>query len=371
MKTFAELFKKYRLRAEFETISSFGDALSEKGFFYEESIFSHWQKGTRIPTDRKLVLTIIRIFVERKVIRSRDEADEFLASTGLGYLTEQELVRLELNIKNWSKSPLNRFRILSGIFVILFFFLGFVFIYSYLQSQAQENYVSAPKTVPSAVTEPKKLVIGIDATLEPMEYIENGKLVGFDVDLGTNLAKELDADIEFRNIIFDNLFNALDQRQINMIISAVTIVEERRQKYDFSDAYLNAGQVIITKKSNTSIRGIIDLKGKKIATQTGTTNEKEALKHTSDRLVMRYPDFVQAKMALVDGKVDALFTDLPNAKGIISKTSDLKIVSEPFTKEYYGIVFVKGDPSVTQVNEALATIRKKGVLAELEKKWLK
>jgi len=59
MKKFAELFKKYRLRAEFETIASFSNALSEKGFFYEESIFSHWQKGTRTPTDRRLVVVFV------------------------------------------------------------------------------------------------------------------------------------------------------------------------------------------------------------------------------------------------------------------------------------------------------------------------
>lgn len=203
-----------------------------------------------------------------------------------------------------------------------------------------------------------------------MEYIKNGNLVGFDVDLGTNLAKELGADTEFRNITFDDLFNSLDQRQINMIISAVTITKERRQKYEFSDEYLNAGQVIITKKGNTIIHGVRDLKSKKIATQTGTINEEEALKHTSDRLVIRYPDFIQATKALVDGNVDALFTDLPNAKGIIAHNANLKIVGDPFTKEYYGIVFIKEDPSVTQINEALASLRKKGILANLEKKWL-
>ncbi len=370
MKTFAELFKKYRLRAEFDTFAAFGDALSEKGYFYEESIFSHWQKGTRIPMDRKLVLTIIVIFVDKKAISTKGECNEFLATTGLGYLTEQEREKLDIKIESSIKSSTSRFSVLGSIFLILLFLLGFVLIYSYIQIQSQKNYINSPNTVPSAVTEPKTLVIGIDATLEPMEFIENGNLVGFDVDLGTYLAKELDAGIEFRNIIFDNLFNSLDQRQINMIISAVSIIEERQQKYDFSDEYLNAGQVIITKKGNTTIHGTADLRGKKIATQTGTTNEIEALKYTTDRLVMRYSDFVQATNALVAGSVDALFTDLPNAKGIISKNSSLKIVSEPFNNEYYGIVFIKGDPSVTQVNEALASLRKKGVLAELEKKWL-
>lgn len=90
MKKFSALFKKYRLRAEFETISAFSDALAEKGYFYEESIFSHWQKGTRVPASRDVVLKIIGIFNERGAIQTLSEANEFLESAKLGYLTEKE-----------------------------------------------------------------------------------------------------------------------------------------------------------------------------------------------------------------------------------------------------------------------------------------
>lgn len=103
MKTFAGLFKKYRLRSEFETISAFGNALSKKGYFYEESIFSHWQKGTRTPANRNVVLAMLEVFVERGAINTREEANEFLATTGLGYLTEQELRKLQ--IKQSSQAP--------------------------------------------------------------------------------------------------------------------------------------------------------------------------------------------------------------------------------------------------------------------------
>ncbi len=96
MKTFAELFKKYRLRAEFETFAAFGDALSEKSYFYEESIFSHWQKGTRVPSDRQLLLTMIAIFVEKEAVKTMPEANEFLASAGQGYLTENEINQFQL-----------------------------------------------------------------------------------------------------------------------------------------------------------------------------------------------------------------------------------------------------------------------------------
>lgn len=91
MKKFPELFKKYRLRAEFETFASFGNALSEKGYHYEESIFSHWQKGARIPNNRKLILKIIEIFIEKDAIKTIDQANEFLESVSLGYLTDKEI----------------------------------------------------------------------------------------------------------------------------------------------------------------------------------------------------------------------------------------------------------------------------------------
>lgn len=97
MKKFSELFKKYRLRAEFETFTAFGDVLSEKGYIYEDSIFSHWQKGTRIPSSRHLVLKIIEIFIERDALRTRIEANEFLASAGMGYLTDKETGEFRLS----------------------------------------------------------------------------------------------------------------------------------------------------------------------------------------------------------------------------------------------------------------------------------
>lgn len=94
MKSFAELFRKYKLRAEFETCSEFGNALAQKGYFYDESIFSHWQKGKRTPSNRQLILSILTIFIEKNAISKKEEANEFIAATGLGYLTTQENQKL-------------------------------------------------------------------------------------------------------------------------------------------------------------------------------------------------------------------------------------------------------------------------------------
>lgn len=95
--TFGELFKKYRLKSEFSTLSEFGNALAQEGFVYEDSIYSHWQKNVRVPKDRKLLLAIISIFIEREGMRTAADINGFLESTGQGYLTPEELVGVAKN----------------------------------------------------------------------------------------------------------------------------------------------------------------------------------------------------------------------------------------------------------------------------------
>lgn len=93
-KTFAQLFKKYRLKSEFETLADFANALAEEGKFYEESLFSHWQKGTRMPKNRELLIKVINIFVKRGGIYTLQEANEFLTSAGQGHLSDKEICEL-------------------------------------------------------------------------------------------------------------------------------------------------------------------------------------------------------------------------------------------------------------------------------------
>lgn len=124
MKTFASVFKRYRLRAEFETFTAFGDALAEKGYHYDDSIFSHWQKGTRVPSNRQLLLTIITIFTERGAIKTENEANELLAAAGFGYLTEDE--RKFFFIKNTSELQSKNFNLFEQLNRLMFGALAIV-----------------------------------------------------------------------------------------------------------------------------------------------------------------------------------------------------------------------------------------------------
>ena len=93
---FQTLFKRYKLKAEFSTLSELGMALAEKGFIYEDSMFSHWQKGDRLPS-RATLLTLIEIFAERQSMRTLANANEFLESADQGYLTEKEASKIKFN----------------------------------------------------------------------------------------------------------------------------------------------------------------------------------------------------------------------------------------------------------------------------------
>ncbi len=234
------------------------------------------------------------------------------------------------------------------------------------------NVRKSEAAAPTPVRTVIKILAGTDATFSPMEYIDERKeIVGYDIELGKKMSEELNADIEFVNIPWDGLFTALEQKKIDMVIAGVTITDERKQKYIFSDPYLNAGQVVITKKSDTDIKSPLDLKGKKVGVQKGTTNEEEAAKYTSDTMVMRYDDFILAAKDLMEGKVDAVFSDLPAAKGIITDNPGLKIASDPFTEEYYGIVLRKDQVELrNKINTAITSLRQKGILNNLKEKYL-
>ena len=91
---FSKLFKKFRLKSEFLSLSDLGHALAKEGLIYEDSTLSRWQNGNRIPLDRNLLIMLIKIFIKRGGIKSLQEANKLLESAGHGYLTETEIEKL-------------------------------------------------------------------------------------------------------------------------------------------------------------------------------------------------------------------------------------------------------------------------------------
>ena len=266
--------------------------------------------------------------------------------------------------------PIKKLSIPVVIVLLILSFLGGLFLASwYYQNQLVELNKAKKEVAP--VTAKNELIIGTDPTAPPMESLSaSGTLIGYDIDLGNRIADGLDMKAKFVSTPWDTIFEDLENGKIDVIISSVTINEERKQKYGFSEPYINAGQVIVSRKDN-QITSVEQLRGKRISVQKGTTNENEALKYTAKELVISYDEFVVAANAVSVASAEAMISDLTMAKGFIEKYDNLKITTDPFTNEYYGVVIRKDNVELQKkVNDVLSVLRVNGVLTDLKQKWL-
>lgn len=220
-------------------------------------------------------------------------------------------------------------------------------------------------------TAQKKLIVGSDTTFAPFEFSENGKYVGFDVDLINALAKEAGYTVDFRSMSFDGLIPALQTGQIDAAISAMSIKPDRAKVVNFTDPYYASGLSIVVQAKNDTVKSFNDLKGKKIAVQSGTTGADMAKTITSN--VTYFTNTDQALMDLKNGAVDAVINDDPVNRYFIEKqgNKDVKIVGQKLTSENYGIAVPKSKPQVLKdLNAALQKIKANGTYASIYKKWL-
>ncbi len=284
----------------------------------------------------------------------------------------QPITETAVSVAHEKKSPFTG-TIFMVLTLVVVFASGVFFAQQIFKSDSTQLARGAEQPTPMPVTKaPEKIIVGTDSTFPPMEYKdENDELVGFDIDLVKNIAEEMGTTVEFQTLSWDNIFDDLEAGKIDMIASSVSITDERRERFIFSEPYINAGQVVVARASDETIRMPEDLSGKKVGVQRGTTNEVEAAKYTTDENIIRYDDFQLAAQDLVNGQVDAILSDLPGAKGIVNEHPELKIASDPFTNDFYGITFKKDNTQLRDaVNTALDSLSQKGILNSLKEQWL-
>jgi glutamine transport system substrate-binding protein len=220
----------------------------------------------------------------------------------------------------------------------------------------------------------KKVIVGTDASFAPFEYMDKGKIVGFDVDLLDAIMKEAGIDYELKNIGWDPLFAAVQGKEVDMAISGITINDDRKQTYDFSVPYFESTHMIMVKE-NSPIKNALDLKGKVVGVQNGTTGQAavEKLLGKENKNIKKFENTVVAIMDLLNGGVDAVVTDNAVAKEYVKNNPDKKIktIADPnhFESEFYGLMFPKGSDLKPKVDEALKKLMKNGKYAEIYKKW--
>jgi ABC-type amino acid transport substrate-binding protein len=222
---------------------------------------------------------------------------------------------------------------------------------------------------------PRRLVVGSDTAFPPFESIQGGKAVGFDVDLIDEVGRRLGLKVQVQTAVFDTIFTALAAGRFDVVVSAVTIKADRKKTVDFTDPYFKADLSLSVRPADADkIRGVDDLQGKIVGTQSGTTSEdctKAALKgRVKD--VRTYDTAVAAFDDLAAERVDAVLIDLPTAQTIAAQRTGVRIVQVIKTNENYGIAVSKKNPNLREaINRALAAMRVDGTYRRLYMKWFK
>lgn len=214
------------------------------------------------------------------------------------------------------------------------------------------------------------LRVGTDATFPPMEYVDNGKRTGFDIELVEALAKAMGKQVEWVDIDFKGLIPGLISKRFDMAVSAIYITDERKKVVDFTDSYYAGGLVVMVKDNNTNIKKIADLDGKKVSVQVGTKSVGYLTeKHPKVQRIEVEKN--QEMFNLVDiGRADAAVTGKPAAFQYVRTRGGMRVLEEQLTTEEYGMAIRKDTPELTKaVNAALTKVKADGSYAALIKKW--
>ncbi|MCR6480937.1 transporter substrate-binding domain-containing protein [Variovorax sp. ZS18.2.2] len=222
----------------------------------------------------------------------------------------------------------------------------------------------------AAQAQGEPLRVATDATFPPMEYVENGKRTGFDVELVEAIGKTLGRKIEWIDIDFKGLVPGLISRRFDMAVSAIYITDERKKVVDFTTPYYAGGLVVMVKEGNTTIKKPADIDGKKVSVQVGTKSVAFT-KEKYPQVQLMEVEKNQEMFNLVDiGRADAAVTGKPAAYQYVRTRPGLKVLDEQITTEEYGMAIRKDTPELTKaVNGAIEKLKADGTYAQIVKKW--
>ena len=225
----------------------------------------------------------------------------------------------------------------------------------------------------STTSDANKLRVGSTIDFAPFEFQDETQkeYQGFDMDLIRAIGKEMGKEVEINNIGFDGLIPALEAKNVDVIISGMTITEERKGKVAFSDPYYQSGLTIVVTDSNEDIKTFKDLEGKKIAVQIGTTSATEA-KKIANAEVREFNTPADCFMELKTGGADAVINDRPVNDYAIQKEAitGLKTLPEILTAEDYGIAIAKDNAEMQKsINDSLKKLKENGEYDKIFTKW--
>lgn len=213
--------------------------------------------------------------------------------------------------------------------------------------------------------------VGTEGTYPPFTYHDgSGKLVGFDVEIGQEIAKRLGVEAKFLEGKWDGLIAGLDGDRYDAVINQVGITAERQKKYDFSGPYIASKAALIVRSDDDSIKGFDDLKGKKAA-QSLTSNYGKMAEAAGAELVAT-DGFDQSIQLVVQHRADATLNDSLSFLDFKKQKPDapVKIVATRKEAASSGVIIAKGEPKLlAAINDALKEIKADGTYKKISEKY--
>jgi len=227
-------------------------------------------------------------------------------------------------------------------------------------------------TTMGKIQEKGEITIGVKFDVPPFGFTnpQTDEVEGFDVDMGRILAEELGVEPRFIEAISDNRIPFLERGTVDVILSTMTINQERDQEIDFSEPYYVAqGRILVP--GDSDIAGLEDLAGNSVCTALGSTYEETLREDAPDaelRLVDTYSECLEL---LQNGAVDAISTDDVILTGMIIQDDTLKLVGDELTTEPYGAGIKDGDTEFQKfVSDTLEAAQADGRWEEIYQEWV-
>jgi polar amino acid transport system substrate-binding protein len=220
---------------------------------------------------------------------------------------------------------------------------------------------------------PGVLMVGMEIGYPPMEYLAaDGKTpIGFDVDMAKAIAEKLNLRVEFIDTAWDGIFEGVNTRKYDCIMSSVTITPARINAYNFSKPYIqNTLAIVMPKNTRHVVKNPQDLAGLGVAYQEETTSDfymeelaKQGLRFTP----YEYDKVMYCFNEMQLGRVDAIMTDLLVAFEYVGRSDIFEIVWQG-SEEEFGICMRKGNDALTaQINKALDELYADGTLLRISR----
>jgi polar amino acid transport system substrate-binding protein len=245
------------------------------------------------------------------------------------------------------------------LFISLFSFMMTLFFFSSATTLAAE----------------KTYKIGTDVTFAPFEFQnEKNEYVGIDIDLLNAIADDQDFDVDLRPLGFDSSVQGVQSNQLDAMIAGMSITDERKKSFDFSDPYFDSGIQMAVKSDDDETTSLDDLKGKtvgaKVGTESATFLEDNKDKYEFD--VKNYDDATGLYGAVKNGTVVAIFDDFPVLGYAINQGEQLKLVGEPQKGNSYGFAVKKGENKelLEKFNAGLKKMKESGEYDKIVAKYI-